>query len=97
MAGGGWRQLANGRGRYRQLSNGRERVDTVGQWQGEGGDSWPLAGGGWRESGSPSRPCSHLDPLTRHSQGHGKHHGLLKALVLHSAGDVSAVHLAGRC
>ena len=39
MAGGGWRQL----------SNGRERVETAGQWQGEGEDSWPVAGGGWRQ------------------------------------------------
>lgn len=36
-----------------------------------------------------------LGTLTRHSEGHGQQDGLLEALVLHSAGDVLAVRLAG--
>ena len=43
MAGGGWRQLANGRG----------KVKTAGQWQGEGGDSGHWQGGGGDSLAAP--------------------------------------------
>ena len=43
VAGGGWRQLANGRG----------RVETAGQWQGEGGDSGHWQGGGGDSLAAP--------------------------------------------